>query len=176
MEYEWDEAKPRRNLAIHGVDFTATEVIIPSRTANARINRRISLDPDNPEWTNANFARAKPAREVLPSRLYQAAVKRYRDQRGPQKAPVKKPVTLRLDADVLASYKATGAGWQTGINEVLRRALTEDEFRPRKDRIAENRPVSAQEQGKETYPQGEQKTKLVNKSTRSEVTKKHKKT
>lgn len=31
--------------------------------------------------------------------------------------------TIRLDADVLAAYRAEGPGWQTRINEVLRKAL-----------------------------------------------------
>lgn len=34
--------------------------------------------------------------------------------------PVKKTVTLRLDADVLASLKNFGKGYQTKINEILR--------------------------------------------------------
>jgi uncharacterized protein (DUF4415 family) len=33
----------------------------------------------------------------------------------------KSSVTLRLDADVLASYRATGAGWQTRLNADLRK-------------------------------------------------------
>jgi len=32
-------------------------------------------------------------------------------------------VTLWLDADVLAAFKATGRGWQTRINAVLREAV-----------------------------------------------------
>jgi uncharacterized protein (DUF4415 family) len=37
--------------------------------------------------------------------------------------PVKQPVTLRLDADIVAWFKdhAAGAGYQTEINRVLRR-------------------------------------------------------
>ena len=33
----------------------------------------------------------------------------------------KSSVTLRLDADVLASYRSTGAGWQTRLNADLRK-------------------------------------------------------
>lgn len=41
--------------------------------------------------------------------------------------PVKQPVTLRLDADVLAWFKehAQGRGYQTEINRVLRRYVAE---------------------------------------------------
>jgi uncharacterized protein (DUF4415 family) len=34
----------------------------------------------------------------------------------------KQAVKLRLDADVLAAYRETGAGWQTRINADLRKA------------------------------------------------------
>lgn len=34
--------------------------------------------------------------------------------------PLKKQITLRLDADVIAWFKATGSGYQTAINKVLR--------------------------------------------------------
>jgi uncharacterized protein (DUF4415 family) len=34
--------------------------------------------------------------------------------------PIKKPVTLRLDADVIAWFKARGRGYQTRINRALR--------------------------------------------------------
>jgi uncharacterized protein (DUF4415 family) len=30
---------------------------------------------------------------------------------------------MRVDADVLAAFKATGPGWQTRINAVLRKAV-----------------------------------------------------
>ena len=37
--------------------------------------------------------------------------------------PIKKPLTLRVDADVLASLKSQGKGYQTRINEILRSAM-----------------------------------------------------
>jgi len=37
--------------------------------------------------------------------------------------PLKQPVTIRLDADVIAWFKATGPGYQTRINALLRRAM-----------------------------------------------------
>jgi len=39
--------------------------------------------------------------------------------------PIKKPVTLRLDADVLAWFKKPGPGYQTRINRALRRVMRE---------------------------------------------------
>jgi len=37
--------------------------------------------------------------------------------------PIKKPVTLRLDADVLAWFKRDGRMYQTRINAALRRVM-----------------------------------------------------
>ena len=79
---------------------------------------------DSPEWTDEDFKRAKPAKEVLPEAVYDALVAaRGRGQRGPQKAPVKVALKLRVDPDVVEAYKAEGRGWQTRMNEVLRRGL-----------------------------------------------------
>jgi uncharacterized protein (DUF4415 family) len=44
---------------------------------------------------------------------------RKRGQRGPQKAPTKEQVTLRLNREVVESYRAGGPGWQTRINDDL---------------------------------------------------------
>ena len=43
--------------------------------------------------------------------------------------PIKKPVTLRLDADVLAWFKRQGPGYQTRINRALRKLMV-DERKP----------------------------------------------
>lgn len=44
-------------------------------------------------------------------------------QRGrPRAASPKISTTIRLDADVLAAFKAEGAGWQSRINAALRKA------------------------------------------------------
>jgi uncharacterized protein (DUF4415 family) len=44
-------------------------------------------------------------------------------QRGRPKADVTKvSTTIRLDPDVIAAFKAHGAGWQSRINDALRKA------------------------------------------------------
>ena len=43
--------------------------------------------------------------------------------RGPFYRPIKKSLTIRLDADVLAWLKSQGAGYQTRINHLLRSAM-----------------------------------------------------
>jgi uncharacterized protein (DUF4415 family) len=71
---------------------------------------------DNPEWTKEEFANAKPFNEIFPD------LARTIRRRGKQKAATKTPVSLRLDTDVVDAYKATGEGWQTRINNDLRKA------------------------------------------------------
>ena len=73
---------------------------------------------DNPEWTEADFARARPADEVLPPAIAAALVKRGR---GRPAGSDKEQVTLRLDREVLDRFRAGGPGWQTRMNEALRR-------------------------------------------------------
>ena len=38
--------------------------------------------------------------------------------------PLKKPISVRIDADVLAWLKKSGPGYQSRINEILRREMT----------------------------------------------------
>lgn len=48
-------------------------------------------------------------------------------RRGDFYRPIKQPVTIRLDADILAWFKrhADGRGYQTEINRVLRKYVAE---------------------------------------------------
>lgn len=75
-------------------------------------------DSDNPEWTEADFARAQGPESL--SELERAAFPRTR---GPQRSPRKEPISLRVDSDVLARYRATGPGWQGRMNAALRKAM-----------------------------------------------------
>ena len=74
------------------------------------------FDDDNPEWTAAMFAKARPAEAVLSPEVL-AAFKRPRGR--PTKAAPKVRVAVRLDPDVVAHFRATGPGWQTRINDAL---------------------------------------------------------
>ena len=76
-------------------------------------------DDENPEWTEEDFRRARPALEVLPKEVVEA-IRRYRGQRGPQKAPKKELISLRVDRDLVEAYRGSGRGWQTRANEALR--------------------------------------------------------
>ena len=46
-----------------------------------------------------------------------------RRARGKQKAPTKISTTLRLDREVLERFKAGGPGWQSRMNDALRKAV-----------------------------------------------------
>src|SRR5579863_6753631 len=73
---------------------------------------------DSPELTRADFAKAKPFSEVFPH--LSASIRRGR---GPNKAPTKKQVSLRLSPEVIQHFKKGGKGWQSRINETLRRVV-----------------------------------------------------
>ena len=83
------------------------------------MRRKYSSRPDaeNPEWTAEDFRRARPISEF--PELFEA-MRRYRGQRGKQKAPTKELISLRVDRDVVEAYRATGRGWQTRANQALR--------------------------------------------------------
>lgn len=77
------------------------------------------FDEDNPEWTEEDFAKARPPEEVLPPEI----LAQFKNARGPQKAPTKIPVSLRLSADVVKHFKDTGPGWQSRIDDALRKIV-----------------------------------------------------
>jgi len=74
------------------------------------------------ELTKEDFARARPASEVLPEILGPEVADELlkRRPRGPQRKPRKTSTTFRLDTEVLEAFKAMGKGWQTRMNKVLK--------------------------------------------------------
>ena len=78
----------------------ATTVKLPRKTS-VKVG-----DPDNPAWTE--------------DMLGAPVLKRGR---GPQTTPTKVLTSIRLDADVLEFFKAQGGGYQSRINEALRKEL-----------------------------------------------------
>jgi uncharacterized protein (DUF4415 family) len=87
----------------------------------AEIQAGIARDPDNPEWTEEDFERAKPFAEVFPE-LAEKIEEMRRERGRPKLETPKKLVSLRLDQDVVEKFRATGKGWQSRINDVLKRA------------------------------------------------------
>lgn len=92
-----------------------------SEEEEARLQAGIAADPDAAELSDEELARMRPASEVLPPELYAALTRR----RGRPKADVTKiPVKLRLDRGTVDAFKATGAGWQTRMNDALAQAAS----------------------------------------------------
>lgn len=74
---------------------------------------------DNPEWDDQDQANAKPFTEFFP----EISKKMQQNLGGrPKKETPKQAISIRLDADVLAKFRATGPGWQSRINEILKAA------------------------------------------------------
>lgn len=89
----------------------------------SKIKPPVDLD-DNPEWAAEDFARARPAAEILPPEVLAAFGKGKRGRPvGWTKPNAKKAITLRLDPDVIEGWRQSGPGWQSRMNAALREAL-----------------------------------------------------
>lgn len=79
------------------------------------------FDDDKPERTEEDFASATrfdpPVKVTDLTQEMLASIAR----RGPQKAPTKVAVSIRLSPDVVAHFKAKGPGWQSRIDDALRK-------------------------------------------------------
>ena len=82
-----------------------TGTIIRTPEEDAAIVAGIAADPGTVELTDADMARLRPLRGRPPLARPTAAL------------------TMRVDADVLDALKASGPGWQTRINDLLRDAV-----------------------------------------------------
>ncbi len=88
------------------------------RLTEAKIQKMIASDPDNPELTDAQIARARPFRDVFPD--LHASIKRSRGR--PKVENPKEAVTLRLSPDTIEKFKATGDDWRARMAKALERA------------------------------------------------------
>jgi uncharacterized protein (DUF4415 family) len=76
------------------------------------------IDDENPEWTQADFARARPFKEVFPEQ--------YKAWKKVGRPPVVMPkvhIGFRLAADVVEGIRATGKGYNARVEKVLRDAI-----------------------------------------------------
>lgn len=149
MRIEFDTAKNERNIRERGLSFEQvaefdfeTALIetddrhdygeareekhcvssVSARQMNARcedMSKRPDpelVDDENPELTDEWFKRAKRFTE-LPETLQTVLSRR---PRGPQKAPIKERITIRLSPEVVEPFRATGDGWQTRLDAALK--------------------------------------------------------
>lgn len=82
-------------------------IVMPSKEEDAAITAAALSDADNLPWTDAQLV----------------TLKLHRPRGRPFGSGTKKQVTLRLDSDVLESFKVSGDGWQTRMNDALREWL-----------------------------------------------------
>lgn len=82
------------------------KLIYPTDDEEKQINEGIKADTDAKEWTEDMFKRAV---------------------RGPQLAPIKNHISLRLDPDILEWFKKRGRGYQSRINDALRKHIERSE-------------------------------------------------
>ena len=76
---------------------------------------------DSPELTEQELDRARPFADAFP--VLAAKLESVQRLRGRPKVDAPKvSTTLRLDPDVITYFRSTGPGWQSRINEALRRA------------------------------------------------------
>jgi uncharacterized protein (DUF4415 family) len=91
---------------------------------------RKKADANNPEWTRVDFAKAKAPEDVLPADV----LSKFGKHRGPQKAPKKVPVSIRLSPIVVTHFRNQGPGWQARIDAILTR-IAKKERPPASTRI-----------------------------------------
>jgi len=83
------------------------DLIYPTPEEDAQLVAAAMDDPDNLPLTDEEWETVKPWITV-----------------GRPRVAVKRPtLNMRVDADVLAALRATGQGWQTRINAILREAV-----------------------------------------------------
>ncbi|GAB3625225.1 hypothetical protein PTE30175_01623 [Pandoraea terrae] len=96
---------------------------IPTDAEDAALTRAAASDPDNPPLNDQQLAKLRPARKALPELLGTDRAEAILKRRGRPALPVterKVTLNMRADREVVEAFKATGDGWQTRINEVLR--------------------------------------------------------
>jgi uncharacterized protein (DUF4415 family) len=76
------------------------EIVLPTPEEDARITAAAQADPDARPLTDEEWERALKHRVRV--------------------RPLKEPISIRFDPDVLAALRATGKGWQTRVNDIVR--------------------------------------------------------
>lgn len=105
---------------MHVTSKPGRKLHIPTEAEDRAINAGIAQDPDAHELGAEFFANARPAPEALGKSVLES-LKRGRGRPvGSVAEQTKEKVNLRLDPDVLDALRASGRGWQTRVNDLLR--------------------------------------------------------
>lgn len=79
------------------------------------VKKLIDSNGEIRELLSGDLKKFKLASEALP-----ATLQRKVGVRGRQIAPTKERITIRLSPDVVDTFRATGAGWQTRVDTALK--------------------------------------------------------
>jgi uncharacterized protein (DUF4415 family) len=79
-------------------------VVMPTVEDDTQINAGIAADPDTFELSDAAFNRLTP----------------MRGRGRPLGSGEKVQMTVRFDAEIIDTFKSTGEGWQTKMNDALK--------------------------------------------------------
>jgi uncharacterized protein (DUF4415 family) len=92
---------------------------MPTNVEVVAMSKTTTPDDDNPEWTDADFACARPFSEIFPK-----LARKLKAQGGrPRLTRPKDHVGFRLVANVVEGIKATGKGYNAQVERVLGEAL-----------------------------------------------------
>ena len=86
---------------MHLTTKNGLKIQLPTAEEDAAINAGIAADPDTYELSNAEFKQLRPVGR-------------------PKASTTKQRISIRLSPEVLSSFKTTGRGWQTRINDALK--------------------------------------------------------
>jgi uncharacterized protein (DUF4415 family) len=86
----------------------------------SQISQKDWDEADLPEWTDEEFARAKPFEAVFPKQY-----KAWKKMGRPKVERPKVHIGFRLAADVVDAVRATGKGYNARVERVLRDALAQ---------------------------------------------------
>lgn len=78
---------------------------------------------DTSPLTEEEIKSLRPAKDVLPPAFFKELEKGRATRGRPRIENPKEAVTLRLDPDVVAKFKAKGKNWRANMNEALRKAV-----------------------------------------------------
>ena len=150
MRWTWDENKNRINTQKHGLSFETAQLVFDAplmahrpdphadeerwHTKGEPMKKGASRKLTKAQQTEVQALAALPDEQIdtsdIPEILDWSGARRNLLYR-----PVKRQITLRLDADVVAWFKANapdGRGYQTEINRVLREHATSPRTEPRR--------------------------------------------
>lgn len=97
-----------------------SKVYLPTPEEDADIQAGINADPDAGEWTDEMFANAISYPDFIAQR------EKLKAGRPLVNGIAKKPVTLRIDEDLVEQLRASGKGWQTRLNAQIRLWINDD--------------------------------------------------